>query len=209
MNKNTKIVNHPLVQHKLTHIRNKNTNMKEFREYVNELSELIAYEVFKNIETTDIVIETPLATTTGKTILGKVNIFPILRAGQGMVPGFLKLHPNTRVGHVGLFRDEETLEPVQYLFKQPKDSNESMNIILDPMIATGGSAIKAIDILKEAGFENITFAAIVATPEALSKIEAAHPEVTIYVATIDERLDENSYIIPGLGDAGDRLFGTK
>ncbi|MCE8246469.1 uracil phosphoribosyltransferase [Listeria monocytogenes] len=204
------VINHPLVQHKLTIIRDKNTGTKAFRELVDEVATLMAYEITRDMELEDIQVETPLQTTTAKTLTGKkLGIVPILRAGLGMQDGILKLIPAAKVGHVGLYRDHDTLEPVEYFVKLPSDVEERLFIVVDPMLATGGSAIMAIDCLKKRGARNMKFMCLVAAPEGVKALQDAHPDVEIYVAGLDEKLDENGYIRPGLGDAGDRLFGTK
>ncbi len=204
------VVEHPLIQHKLTHIRRKETSSKEFKEYLNEITQLMAYVVLKDIKLEEITIETPVAQTTGYKISEKVNLYPILRAGQGMVDGFTTTIPSARVGHIGMYRDEETLQPVEYLFKYPKDTEkDTYNIIIDPMLATGGSAIAAIEKLKEKGIENLKFVGLLASQYAIDKITEAHPDVELFVAAIDKELNEKGYIVPGLGDAGDRIFGTK
>ncbi|AVV13880.1 uracil phosphoribosyltransferase [Listeria monocytogenes] len=207
---NVHVINHPLVQHKLTIIRDKNTGTKAFRELVDEVATLMAYEITRDMELEDIQVETPLQTTTTKTLTGKkLGIVPILRAGLGMQDGILKLIPAAKVGHVGLYRDHDTLEPVEYFVKLPSDVEERLFIVVDPMLATGGSAIMAIDCLKKRGARNMKFMCLVAAPEGVKALQDAHPDVEIYVAGLDEKLDENGYIRPGLGDAGDRLFGTK
>ncbi|EAD9239832.1 uracil phosphoribosyltransferase [Listeria monocytogenes] len=207
---NVHVINHPLVQHKLTIIRDKNTGTKAFRELVDEVATLMAYEITRDMELEDIQVETPLQTTTAKTLTGKkLGIVPILRAGLGMQDGILKLIPAAKVGHVGLYRDHDTLEPVEYFVKLPSDIEERLFIVVDPMLATGGSAIMAIDCLKKRGARNMKFMCLVAAPEGVKALQDAHPDVEIYVAGLDEKLDENGYIRPGLGDAGDRLFGTK
>ncbi|EAC7475630.1 uracil phosphoribosyltransferase [Listeria monocytogenes] len=207
---NVHVINHPLVQHKLTIIRDKNTGTKAFRELVDEVATLMAYEITRDMELEDIQVETPLQTTTVKTLTGKkLGIVPILRAGLGMQDGILKLIPAAKVGHVGLYRDHDTLEPVEYFVKLPSDVEERLFIVVDPMLATGGSAIMAIDCLKKRGARNMKFMCLVAAPEGVKALQDAHPDVEIYVAGLDEKLDENGYIRPGLGDAGDRLFGTK
>ncbi|EEY2670362.1 uracil phosphoribosyltransferase [Listeria monocytogenes] len=207
---NVHVINHPLVQHKLTIIRDKNTGTKAFRELVDEVATLMAYEITRDMELEDIQVETPLQTTTAKTLTGKkLGIVPILRAGLGMQDGILKLIPAAKVGHVGLYRDHDTLEPVEYFVKLPSDVEERLFIVVDPMLATGGSAIMAIDCLKKCGARNMKFMCLVAAPEGVKALQDAHPDVEIYVAGLDEKLDENGYIRPGLGDAGDRLFGTK
>lgn len=207
---NVHVINHPLVQHKLTIIRDKNTGTKASRELVDEVATLMAYEITRDMELEDIQVETPLQTTTAKTLTGKkLGIVPILRAGLGMQDGILKLIPAAKVGHVGLYRDHDTLEPVEYFVKLPSDVEERLFIVVDPMLATGGSAIMAIDCLKKRGARNMKFMCLVAAPEGVKALQDAHPDVEIYVAGLDEKLDENGYIRPGLGDAGDRLFGTK
>ncbi|HCJ4529419.1 TPA: uracil phosphoribosyltransferase [Listeria innocua] len=207
---NVHVINHPLVQHKLTIIRDKNTGTKAFRELVDEVATLMAYEITRDMELEDIQVETPLQTTTAKTLTGKkLGVVPILRAGLGMQDGILKLIPAAKVGHVGLYRDHDTLEPVEYFVKLPSDVEERLFIVVDPMLATGGSAIMAIDCLKKRGARNMKFMCLVAAPEGVKALQKAHPDVEIYVAGLDEKLDENGYIRPGLGDAGDRLFGTK
>ena len=207
------VINHPLIQHKLTIIRDKNTSTKAFREVTNEISMLMAYEITRDLPVEDVVIETPLVETTQKRIAGKkMAIIPILRAGLGMVDGILDLVPAARVGHIGLYRDHETLEPIEYFAKLPQDIQERRVFVVDPMLATGGSAIAALDLLmKKYGVkpENITFSCLVAAPEGVAAVQAAHPDVDIYMAALDERLNEHGYILPGLGDAGDRIFGTK
>lgn len=202
---------HPLIQHKLTHIRKKETSTKEFKEYLQEITRLMAYEVLKDVKLKEILIETPIMKTKGKEIADSINLFPILRAGLGMVDGFVDLMPNSRIGHIGIYRNEKTLKPVQYLFKFPKDTTKNqLNILLDPMIATGGSVIKALEMMRENGFDsNVKLVAIVATKESIEKIQAQFPNVEIYVASIDKALNKKGYIEPGLGDAGDRIFGTK
>ena len=205
-------MNHPLIQHKLTIIREKECGTKVFREVVSEIAMLMAYEVTRDMPLEDIEIETPLVKTTQKTLSGKkVAIIPILRAGLGMVDGFLAMLPAAKVGHIGMYRDHETLEPVEYFVKLPTDIQERQLFIVDPMLATGGSAIAAIEALEKRGASPsaMKFICLVAAPEGVDALHAAYPDVDIYAASLDERLDENSYIIPGLGDAGDRLFGTK
>lgn len=204
------IINHPLIDHKMTIIRKKETSSMEFRQVVNEISTLMGYEVTRDLETEDIEIETPIAKATGKMISGKkIGIVPILRAGLGMVEGLLTIVPATRVGHIGMYRDPETLKPVTYYSKLPKDISSRLMIIVDPMLATGGSLIEAIDELKRNGATNIKAINLLAAPEGLKAVEEAHPDVHIYIAALDEKLNEDGYIVPGLGDAGDRLFGTK
>lgn len=204
------IFDHPLIQHKLTHVRKKETGTKEFRELVDEIATLMAYEATRDLPLEEIEIETPVAKTKAKVLSGKkIGIVPILRAGIGMVDGILRLIPAAKVGHVGLYRDPETLQPVEYYVKLPADVPEREFIIVDPMLATGGSAIAAIDALKKRGAKHIIFMCLIAAPEGVEALQKAHPDVDIYIAALDEKLDENAYIVPGLGDAGDRLFGTK
>ena len=204
------VIDHPLIQHKLTMIREKNCGTKVFREVVNEIAMLMAYEVSRDMPLEDVVIETPMGKSTQKTLSGKkVAIIPILRAGIGMVDGILELIPAAKVGHVGLYRDEETLQPHEYFVKLPEDIASRQLFVVDPMLATGGSAIMAIDSLKERGASNIKFVCLVAVPEGVKALQEAHPDVDIYTAALDERLNEDGYIVPGLEDAGDRLFGTK
>lgn len=208
--KNVNLINHPMVQHKLTILRDINTGVKEFRELVEELSLLMGYEVTRNLPLEDIEIETPICKTTSKVISGKkLGLVPILRAGLGMVDGLLKLVPTSKVGHVGLYRDPVTLEPVEYYCKFPTDIADREIIILDPMLATGGSAVAAIGFLKEKGAKSIKLMCLLAAPEGIEAVTARHPDVEIFLAAIDEKLNEHGYIVPGLGDAGDRLYGTK
>ncbi len=203
-------MNHPLIKHKLTFIRDKNTGSKEFRELVKEVSMLMAYEVTRDLPLEEIKIETPVSSTNSDIISGKkLGIVPILRAGLGMVEGMLNLLPAAKVGHVGLYRDPKTLEPVEYYCKLPKDIEERDLIVLDPMLATGGSAKAAIRFLKEKGATAVKLVCLIAAPEGIKVVQDAHPDVDIYVAAVDKKLNEHAYIVPGLGDAGDRLFGTK
>ena len=207
---NVHILDHPLIQHKLAIIRNKNTDTKQFREIVKELATLIAYESFKNVPTQDVTVETPLETTTQKMVKeNSIAIVPILRAGLGMVDGILTLFPAAKVGHIGLYRDEETLEPQEYYCKLPTAIDEKLVMVVDPMLATGGSACDAIHMLKKRGCNRIKLMSIIAAPEGVEKVASTHPDVEVYVATLDRCLNENGYILPGLGDAGDRIFGTK
>jgi uracil phosphoribosyltransferase len=209
MSKVTQIT-HPLIQHKLSFIRDENTGSKDFRELVGEVAMLMAYEVTRDIQTQEVEIKTPICTTKCEVLAGKkMAIVPILRAGLGMVDGMLKLIPAAKVGHIGMYRNEETLQPVEYFCKLPQDISERDVIITDPMIATGGSAIDAISALKKRGAKNIKLMGLIAAPEGIKAITEAHPDVDIFIASIDERLNEKGYIVPGLGDAGDRLFGTK
>jgi uracil phosphoribosyltransferase len=203
-------IKHPLILHKLAIIRDKNTGSKDFRELVEEVAMLMAYEVTRNIQTTEVEIDTPICTTKCQMLAGKkLAIVPILRAGLGMVDGMLKLIPAAKVGHIGLYRDEETLQPVEYFCKLPQDIQERDVIVTDPMLATGGSAIDAITLLKKRGAKNIRLMCLIAAPEGVDAVTKAHPDVDVYVASVDEKLNEKGYIVPGLGDAGDRLFGTK
>ncbi len=203
-------LDHPLIKHKLTFIRDKNTGPKEFRELVTEVSTLMAYEVTRTMPLEEVEIETPIAKTKAQVISGKkVGLVPILRAGLGMVDGMLNLIPAAKVGHIGLYRDPETLKPVEYYCKLPQDIEERELIVLDPMLATGGSAIAAITFLKDRNVKSIKLVNLIAAPEGIKAVQDAHPDVDIYVAAIDEKLNEHAYIVPGLGDAGDRLFGTK
>ena len=209
---NFHVLDHPLIQHKLTMIRQKDCGTKVFREVVNEISMLMAYEVSRDLPLEDVEIETPLVKTTLKTLAGKkVAIIPILRAGLGMVDGILELIPAAKIGHVGMYRDHETLQPVEYFVKLPSDISERQLFVVDPMLATGGSAVAAIDALLKRGAQpnSIKFCCLVAAPEGVETLRSAHPEIDIYAAALDERLNEHGYILPGLGDAGDRLFGTK
>lgn len=206
------IMDHPLIQHKLTIIREKNTGTKDFREVVSEIAMLMAYEVTRSMPLEDVEIETPLVKTIQKRLSGKkVAIIPILRAGLGMVDGFLAMLPAAKVGHVGMYRDEETFEPHEYFVKMPADIAERQLFVVDPMLATGGSAVAAIEALikRNAKPENIKFICLVAAPEGVKVLNEAYPEVEVIVAAMDEKLNEQGYILPGLGDAGDRLFGTK
>ena len=206
------VISHPLIQHKLSILRREDTSTKDFRELVNEIAMLMGYEVSRDLPLEEVEIQTPIIKTVQKQLSGKkLAIVPILRAGIGMVDGFLSLVPAAKVGHIGMYRDEETLEPVEYLVKLPEDIDQRQIFVMDPMLATGGSAILAVDSLKKrnAKAENIKFVCLVAAPEGVKKLQDAHPDIDIYTASLDERLNENGYIVPGLGDAGDRLFGTK
>ncbi len=203
-------MDHPLIQHKLSVIRDVRTGSKEFRELVKEVSMLMAYEVTRELPLQEIQVKTPITTMTGQTIAGrKQGIIPILRAGLGMVDGFLSLLPTARVGHIGLYRDPQTLKPVEYYCKLPTDIAERDLYVVDPMLATGGSANAAITFLKEKGAVSIKFVCLLGCPEGIKAVQEEHPDIDIYVAKIDERLNDHAYIVPGLGDAGDRLFGTK
>ncbi|TJX68321.1 uracil phosphoribosyltransferase [Soehngenia saccharolytica] len=204
------LLDHPLIKHKITIIRDKNTGSKEFRELVKEISTLMAYEVTRDFPLENIEIETPITKMMSPVISGKkVGLVPILRAGLGMVDGMLDLIPAAKVGHIGVYRDPETLKPVEYYCKLPQDVSERDLILLDPMLATGGSASAAIEILKNSGATSIKLVCLIAAPEGIEVVQKAAPDVDIYLAAIDERLNEHAYIVPGLGDAGDRLFGTK
>ncbi|MEW8955891.1 uracil phosphoribosyltransferase [Clostridium sp.] len=209
MSKVTQIA-HPLILHKLAFIRDKNTGSKDFRELVEEVAMLMAYEVTRDVQMSEIEIETPICKAKCKVLAGKkLAIVPILRAGLGMVDGMLKLIPAAKVGHIGLYRDEETLQPVEYFCKLPQDIHERDIIVVDPMLATGGSASDAITLLKQKGAKSIKLMILVAAPEGLKVVMDNHPDVDIYTGSIDEKLNDEGYIVPGLGDAGDRLFGTK
>ncbi len=206
----TYVMDHPLIQHKIGIMRDKNTSTKEFRALVQEVAMLIYYEASRNLPLADKEIETPLVKTTVKEIAGKkLCVVPILRAGMMMSEGVLQLTPNAKVGHIGLFRDEVTLEPHEYFCKMPKDVAEREVFLVDPMLATGGSAIAAVELLKKRGIKNIRFLCLIAAPEGVEKFQEAHPDVDIYIGALDQRLNENGYILPGLGDAGDRIYGTK
>ncbi|MDF2676633.1 MAG: upp [Bacillota bacterium] len=208
--KNVTVVSHPLIKHKLTMLRDKNTSSKDFRELVKEIAMLMCYEVTRNLPVTEIDIETPITKTKGIVLAGEdIAIVPVLRAGLGMVDGMIDLIPNAKIGHIGLYRNEETLQPVEYYCKLPKDIDKRIVIITEPMLSTGGSMNGAIDLLKRHGAKNIKSIHLVCAPEGLEVVTKAHPDVEIYTASIDERYDETGYIVPGLGDAGDRLFGTK
>ena len=204
------VFDHPLIQHKLTIMRQTSTGPKEFRELLEEISMLMVYEVTRDLPTVDVEIETPLCKTTQKMLAGKkLGIVPILRAGLGMVDGIMNMIPACRIGHIGLYRDPETLEPVEYYCKLPADAEERELLLLDPMLATGGSASDAITLIKTRGCNHIRLVNLIAAPEGIAKVQADHPDVDIYVAGLDDHLNDHGYIVPGLGDAGDRLFGTK
>ena len=204
------VVDHPLVQHKLTLMRDKDCGTKDFRQLLEEIAMLMAYEVTRELPLEEIEIETPITKCKSKIIAGKkLGIVPILRAGLGMVNGILNLIPNAKVGHIGLYRDPATLEPVEYYCKLPDDAEHRQLIVLDPMLATGGSASAAISFIKQRGCNNIRLVNLIAAPEGIARVQKDHPDVDIYVAACDEKLNDHGYIVPGLGDAGDRLFGTK
>ena len=206
----TVIMDHPLIQHKIGYIRRTDTGTKDFRKTVSEIAMLICYEATRDLQLSEVKIQTPICETTVKELKGKkMAVVPILRAGLGMVDGMLTLIPAAKVGHIGLYRDPETLKPVEYYCKLPADCAEREIFVVDPMLATGGSSVAAIQMLKEKGCKNIHFMCIIAAPEGVKAMQEAHPDVDIFVAAVDEKLNEHSYIVPGLGDAGDRLFGTK
>ena len=210
MSKAPMILDHPLVQHKVSLLRDKGTGTKEFKELVGEIAMLLCYEATRDLPTKEVEIVTPIAVAKSHVLAGrKLALVPILRAGLGMVDGMLSLLPAAKVGHIGMYRNEETLEPVEYYCKLPSDIAERDVLLLDPMLATGGSACDAITQIKKRGARSIKFLAIIAAPEGLAKVHEQHPDVDIYVAALDEKLNENGYIVPGLGDAGDRIFGTK
>jgi len=207
---NVHVLDHPLLQHKLSILRNKDTGVKEFREIVGEIAALMCYEATRNLPTEEVVVQTPIAPAKVRVLAGKkLAIVPILRAGLGMVDAMVDLVPSAKIGHIGLFRDPETHEPVKYYCKMPPDIAERQVFVVDPMLATGGSASDAITFIKEYGCKNITLMNILAAPEGIAKVQADHPDVDIFVAAVDEKLNDHAYIVPGLGDAGDRIFGTK
>lgn len=202
-------VTHPLVKHKLSLVRDKTTGFKLFRELIGEISMFLTYEAMREIPTEEIEVETPLAVATCERVKGEIVLVPILRAGIGMMDAIMDMVPNVRVGFLGIYRDHETAQPVEYYAKLPVALPSTVAVVIDPMLATGGSAVASVSLLKRKGFNKIIFVCVVSCPEGIARLESAHPDVTIYTASVDERLDENKYIIPGLGDAGDRLFGTK
>ena len=203
------VMDHPLIAHKIGIIRKRETGTREFRDMVSEIGALITYEATKDLKLQDVEIETPISKTTVKELAGKkLAVIPILRAGLGMVEGVLTMIPSAKVGHIGLYRNEETLEPVEYYCKSPKDCSERDVFVVDPMLAPGGSAIAAIQMLKDKGVKNIRFMCIIAAPEGVERMTKAHPDVDLYIGALDDHLNENGYIVPGLGDAGDRIFGT-
>ena len=204
------VFDHPLIQHKLSIMRDKNTGVKEFRELLEEIAMLMVYEVTRDLETTEVEVETPICTARCRKLAGrKLAVVPILRAGLGMVDGVLNMVPAAKVGHIGLYRDPKTLEPVEYYCKLPADSTEREILVVDPMLATGGSASAAISFIKQRGCQHIRLVNLIAAPEGVARIQKDHPDVDIYGAGLDEKLNDHGYIVPGLGDAGDRLFGTK
>ena len=206
----TVIMDHPLIQHKIGYIRRTDTGTKSFRETISEIATLICYEATRDLQLSDVKIQTPICETTVKELKGKkMAIVPILRAGLGMVDGMLTLIPAAKIGHIGLYRDPETYEPVEYYCKLPADCDEREVFVVDPMLATGGSSVAAIQMLKEKGVKHIRFMCIIAAPEGVERMQKEHPDVDIYIGALDEKLNEHKYIIPGLGDAGDRIFGTK
>lgn len=204
------VMDHPLIAHKITYIRQESVGTKEFREVTGEIAQLMCYEATRDLKTENVIVKTPLMETTGKVLSGKkLAVIPILRAGLGMVDGILSLIPAAKVGHIGLYRDPATLEPVEYYCKLPEDCGERQAFVVDPMLATGGSSCAAIKLLKEKGVRNIRFLCILAAPEGVERMQKEHPDVDIYIGALDEKLNEHGYIVPGLGDAGDRIFGTK
>lgn len=204
------VMDHPLIQHKLGIIRDENLGSKDFREMISEIAMLMCYEATRDLKLEDVEVQTPVCKTVVKRLAGKkLAVVPILRAGIGMVEGMLNMIPAAKVGHIGLYRDPETLEPVEYYCKLPADCQDREVFVVDPMLATGGSCVAAIQMLKDKGVKNIHFLCILAAPEGLKKLQDAHPDVDIYIAALDEKLNEHGYIVPGLGDAGDRIFGTK
>lgn len=210
MNGKTMVMDHPLIAHKISYIRQENVGTKEFREVIGEIAQLMCYEATRDLRTEEVTIKTPLAEVKGRVLSGKkLAIIPILRAGLGMVDGMLSLIPAAKVGHIGLYRDPETLEPVEYYCKLPEDCEEREVFVVDPMLATGGSSSAAIRMLKEKGVKHIRFLCIIAAPEGLRRMREDHPDIDIYIGALDEKLNDHGYIIPGLGDAGDRIFGTK
>ena len=205
-----RVLDHPLIQHKLAILRSKNTSVKEFRELVSEISGLMCYEATRNLPTKEVEVQTPVAVAKCRRLAGKkLAIIPILRAGLGMVDAMVDLIPSAKIGHIGLYRDPETHKPVEYYCKLPEDISNRQVFVVDPMLATGGSAVAAIDFLKQHGCQNIIMMNMIAAPEGVKAVQEAHPDVDIYLAALDEKLNDHAYIVPGLGDAGDRIFGTK
>lgn len=203
------VMDHPLITHKITKLRDKNTTVKEFRELTYEIALLMGYECTRDLDLTEVEVETPITKTTGKLIQNQVTLVPILRAGLGMVDAMMSLIPAAKVGHIGLYRDHETLEPVEYYCKLPQDVAERQVLLLDPMLATGGSSSAAIQFIKDRGATRIKLVCLIAAPEGIARVQKDHPDVDIYCAAVDEKLNEVGYIVPGLGDAGDRIFGTQ
>ena len=204
------VLDHPLIQHKLAVLRNKNTSVKEFRELISEIAGLMCYEATRNLPTEEVLVETPVATAKCRMLSGKkLAIVPVLRAGLGMVDSMVDLIPSAKIGHIGLYRDPVTHEPVEYYCKLPEDIENRVTFVVDPMLATGGSAVAAIDFLKKYGCKNIVMMNIIGCPEGIKTVSDAHPDVEMYLAACDEKLNDHAYIVPGLGDAGDRIFGTK
>ena len=204
------LIEHPLIQHKISLLRDKNTGVKEFRELTSETAMLICYEATRDLKMEDVKIKTPICEMTGKQLSGKkLAVVPILRAGLGMVDGMLNMIPSAKVGHIGLYRDPQTYEPVEYYCKLPSDCDEREVFVVDPMLATGGSCIAALQMLKDKGVKHLRFMCIIAAPEGVKRLQEAHPDVDIYIGALDDHLNEHKYIVPGLGDAGDRIFGTK
>ena len=207
---NVHVLEHPLIQHKLAILRNKNTGVKDFRELIGEIAGLMCFEATRNLPTCEVEVETPVATAKCRMLAGKkLAIVPVLRAGLGMVDNMVALIPSAKIGHIGLYRDPETHQPVEYYCKLPEDIENRVVFVVDPMLATGGSAVAAIDFLKKRGCKNIVMMNIIGCPEGVAAVQKAHPDVELYLAAVDEKLNEHKYIIPGLGDAGDRIFGTK
>ena len=205
-----KVMDHPLIQHKIGYIRNENLGSRDFREVISEIAMLMCYEATRDLKLKEITIKTPMCETVGKELAGKKQaIVPILRAGLGMVDGMLRMIPAAKVGHIGLYRDPETLDPVEYYCKLPSDCEKREVFVMDPMLATGGSSVAAISMLKEKGVRNIRFICIIAAPEGVERMQSEHPDVPIYIGALDDHLNDHGYIVPGLGDAGDRIFGTK
>ena len=204
------LIEHPLIQHKISLLRDKNTGVKEFRELTSETAMLICYEATRDLKMEDVKIKTPICEMTGKQLSGKkLAVVPILRAGLGMVDGMLNMIPSAKVGHIGLYRDPQTYEPVEYYCKLPSDCDEREVFVVDPMLATGGSCIAALQMLKDKGVKHLRFMCIIAAPEGVKHLQEAHPDVDVYIGALDDHLNEHKYIVPGLGDAGDRIFGTK
>lgn len=204
------VMDHPLIQHKISYIRREDVGTKEFREVISEIASLMCYEATRDLKLQDVIIKTPICEMVGKELTGKkLAVVPILRAGLGMVDGMLSLIPAAKVGHIGLYRDPETLEPVEYYCKLPADCSEREVFVVDPMLATGGSSAAAIQMLKDKGVKHIRFMCILAAPEGVKKMQEAHPDVDMYIGALDDHLNDHGYIVPGLGDAGDRIFGTK